>query len=119
MLLVLHWPARLPVVPLPRGFVFQPIDTGEVADRLVELVAAGPSGRVPDMGGPQVRGIDDLAGALLNARGARRPVVGVPIPGRSARAFRDGLHTCPDRAVGRTTWEEFLSRRLQPVVAAA
>lgn len=29
--------AKLPAVPVPRGFRFQPVDSGEVADRLVEL----------------------------------------------------------------------------------
>src|ERR1700733_3247306 len=45
---------KLPVVPVPSGFVTQPVDSGEVADRLAELALAEPSGRVPDMAGPQV-----------------------------------------------------------------
>jgi len=37
--------ARLPVVPVPAGFLVQPIDPGEVAARLVELAPAHPTGR--------------------------------------------------------------------------
>src|SRR5918997_2246993 len=45
--------AKLPVIPVPAGFRFQPIDAGEVAARLVELTLGKPAGLVPDMGGPQ------------------------------------------------------------------
>src|SRR4051794_35749165 len=48
--------ARLPVMPVPSGFRFQPIDTGEVADRLVELALGTPTGLVPDLAGPRVYG---------------------------------------------------------------
>ena len=47
--------ARLPVVLVPKGLSGQPIDTGEVADRMVELRSRAPAGRVPDIGGPEVR----------------------------------------------------------------
>src|SRR5215207_10408553 len=34
--------ARLPVIPVPAGFRFQPVDAGEVAARLVELALGTP-----------------------------------------------------------------------------
>ena len=34
--------AKLPVIPVPSGFRFQPVDTGEVADRLVDLALGAP-----------------------------------------------------------------------------
>jgi len=46
--------ARLPVIPVPSGFRFQPVDAGEVAARLVELALGTPAGLVPDMAGPRV-----------------------------------------------------------------
>jgi hypothetical protein len=36
----------------------------------------------------------------------------VHIPGQAARAIRDGGNLAPDRAVGKRTWEEFLSDRI-------
>ncbi|MGW4029846.1 SDR family oxidoreductase [Streptomyces sp. NPDC004838] len=42
--------ARPPVLPLPSGVSVQPIDAGEVADRLAQLALAPPAGRVPDLG---------------------------------------------------------------------
>ena len=47
--------AKLPVIPVPAGWRFQPIDAAEVADRLVELALGTPSGLVPDIAGPRVR----------------------------------------------------------------
>src|SRR6266568_5466895 len=46
--------AKLPVMPVPAGVRYQPVDAGEVAARLVELSLGKPSGLVPDIGGPRV-----------------------------------------------------------------
>ena len=47
MLIVVQGLAKLPVIPLPSGFRFQPVDTGEVAHRLVELAVGTPAGSCP------------------------------------------------------------------------
>jgi uncharacterized protein YbjT (DUF2867 family) len=104
--------ARLPVVPVPAGWRFQPIDPGEVADRLVELALGPPAGLVPEVGGPRVYELADLVRSYLQARGRRRPILPVWVPGRAARAFRSGANLTPDRAVGRRSWEEFLAARV-------
>jgi uncharacterized protein YbjT (DUF2867 family) len=111
--------ARLPVVPVPAGWRFQPIDPGEVAARLVELALGPPAGLVPDMGGPRVYEMAELVRGYLRARGKHRPIVPVRLPGRAARAFRAGANLAPDRAVGIRTWEEFLADRLAAGPAAA
>ncbi len=100
---------RLPVVMVPRG-PMQPIETGEVAWRLAELALSGPVGRAPDIGGPEVRTFAELARAYLEVAGRRPRVVEIPLPGKAARAFREGAQTCPDHAFGTITWEEFLAR---------
>jgi uncharacterized protein YbjT (DUF2867 family) len=104
--------ARLLVIPVPAGFRFQPVDAGEVADRLVELALGAPAGLVPDMAGPRVYGVAELLRGYLQARGKRRPIVPVRLPGKAARALRAGANLAPDRAVGRRTWEEFLAERI-------
>jgi uncharacterized protein YbjT (DUF2867 family) len=103
-----------PVSLVPKGFVLQPIDTGEVADRLVELALSAPADRVPDVGGPDVRTFADLARSYQKAAGQRRRLIEIPIPGKTARAFRQGAQTCPERRYGRVTWEEFLHRTVPP-----
>jgi uncharacterized protein YbjT (DUF2867 family) len=100
---------RLPVVPVPSGFRFQPVDEDEVAARLVELALGSPGGLVPDMAGPRVIPMADLLRGYLQARGLRRPMLRVRIPGAAARAVRAGAILAPGRAVGRRTWEEYLA----------
>lgn len=99
-----------PVLPVP-GFSYQPIAPAEVAERLAELAAAAPAGRVPDMGGPQIRTTKDLARAYLAATGKRRGITQVRLPGQTFRAFKQGGHLAPDHAVGRTTFEQYLAAR--------
>jgi hypothetical protein len=48
---ILDEAARLPVTPLPAGVRMRSIDTGEVAYRLAGLAVAGPTDRVPELGG--------------------------------------------------------------------
>ena len=119
LFLVVGQLARLPVVPVPAGFRFQPVDPGEVADRLVELALGGPAGLVSDLGGPRVYEISTLVRGYLRARGRHRPILPVRVPGAAAHAFRAGANLAPDRAVGRRTWEEFLADRLGPSLHGA
>jgi uncharacterized protein YbjT (DUF2867 family) len=111
-LMVAQQMARLPVIPVPAGVRFQPVDTGEVAARLVELALGTPAGLVPDMGGPRVYSMADLLRGYLRARGQRRVLVPVWLPGRAARAVRAGANLAPQRAVGHRTWEDFLADRV-------
>lgn len=104
--------SRLPVMPVPAGFQFQPVDAGEVAVRLVELAQGRPACLVPDMAGPRVYGMDELLRGYLRARRKHRPMVHVRFPGKAARAVRAGANLAPDRAVGRRTWEDFLADRM-------
>ncbi len=105
---LLRTSAKLPVLLVPAGVSVQPVDAAEVADRLAELAAGPPAGRVPDLGGPEVRTLPDLARAYLRATGRRRPVLPVPLAGKAYAGFRRGLHLTPDRALGKTTFEDFL-----------
>jgi uncharacterized protein YbjT (DUF2867 family) len=45
--------AKLPVIPVPTGTRFQPVDATEVAERMAELALGEPSGLVPDLAGPK------------------------------------------------------------------
>ncbi|TDC45731.1 NAD-dependent epimerase/dehydratase family protein [Actinomadura sp. KC345] len=101
------------VVALPKGLRDQPIDVGEVAERLARLALAGdPARRVDDMGGPEVLTAEEMVRTYLEARGLRRPVrVPLPLPGRAGRGFRDGHHLTPGNAVGKRTWRQFLDER--------
>jgi uncharacterized protein YbjT (DUF2867 family) len=100
------------MVPAPNGVNLQPIDIDVVAERLVELVEAGPSGRVADLGGPDVIPMRRLLKDVLRARRQRRLVVPVPLPRRLGTALRDGRMTTSPTNRGER-WDEFVER-LQP-----
>lgn len=104
--------AKLPILPVPAGFQFQPIDADEVAARLVDLTLGAPAGLVPDIAGPRIYAMADLLRGYLRARGQHRLLVPVWIPGQAARAIRSGANLAPDQAVGRRTWEDFLAERV-------
>ncbi|MDL2080256.1 NAD(P)H-binding protein [Streptomyces sp. GXMU-J15] len=103
--------AKAPVLLLPAGVPDQPVEVAEVADRLAELALAAPAGRVDDMAGPEVRSMESLARSFLRVTGRRRPILNVPLAGKAYRAFREGGHLAPERAVGKGTFEEYLAVR--------
>jgi uncharacterized protein YbjT (DUF2867 family) len=104
--------AKLPVMPVPAGVRYQPIDARDVAERLAELALDKPAGLVPDIAGPRVYGFDELLRGYLKAAHRRRLLMPVPLAGKAAAAIRAGATLAPDRAVGTRTWEAFLHERV-------
>lgn len=105
--------ARLPVVPVPAGMRLQPVDARDVAARLAELALGEPAGRVPDLAGPAVHPVADLVRGYLAARGKRRPLLPVPLPGKAGRAYREGANLTVEGAdQGVRTWEQFLAEQV-------
>ncbi len=98
----------LPIIGLPKGFRMQLLDVGEVADRMMALVEAGPSGRAPDMGGPEAIPAVDAFRDWLRVIGKRRIIMSLPIPGKVGRSLRDGGNLTPNR-IGKITWAEWLT----------
>jgi uncharacterized protein YbjT (DUF2867 family) len=106
--------AKLPVIPVPGGLRLQPVDSGEVAARLVELTLDKPAGLVPDLAGPKVYGMAELIRGYLRACGKRRLMMPVRIPGKVGRVYRAGENlSLETAAVGKRTWEDFLAERLR------
>lgn len=106
---------RGPVAIVPRGFRAQPVDTGEVADRMVALALGAPAGRVADLGGPRVEDAEAMVSAYQAATGRRRPLLRVPVPGRIAADFRAGGHLLPPDGVrGERTFADYLRSRVGP-----
>ncbi|MFJ5234318.1 SDR family oxidoreductase [Kitasatospora sp. NPDC088391] len=103
--------AKAPVLLVPRGVAFQPVDVRDVAERLADLAEGAPAGRAADFGGPAARPVEALAAEFLRARGRRRPVLRVPVPGGAVKALRAGRNLVPGPAGGRITFEEFLAER--------
>ncbi len=97
---------RLPVI-LSLNVPDQPIAATEVAHRLVELVAAGPSGRVVDIGGPEQLALRTAIDHWQRAAGTSKPVWTLRLPLAFLRAMRAGEHMTPLPGFGRQTFAEF------------
>ena len=100
---------RLPPAPLPLDFRFQTVAAADVAERVAELIGGEPSGDILNFGGPEVLSLERMAEAWKEVRGRPRRVVRLRLPGKVARAFREGRNTCPEQAVGRQRWGEFVA----------
>lgn len=93
---------------VPRTVV-QPVAAAEVAEALVDLAEAGPSGKVPDLAGPERLELVDLSRRVSRARGLGRRVVPVRVPGALGKQLRSGaLLPTSDGPRGRTTFTEWL-----------
>jgi uncharacterized protein YbjT (DUF2867 family) len=92
------------------NMAFQPVDTGEVADRLVALATSDETGRVPDFGGPEILSVRELIQTWSQITGRR--VLRVPLPVWGFLAdFDNGVHLAPEHRTGTVTWREWLRRR--------
>ncbi|HEY8059128.1 MAG TPA: SDR family oxidoreductase [Acidimicrobiales bacterium] len=108
---LLHRLLSMPITGLPFGATFQPIDVSEVAGRLVELVDAGPAGRVEDIGGPELLDIEDLTGQYAEVLGTKPRCFTLPAAGKTLQAFGKGIQTTPDHKYGTITWRQFLETK--------
>ena len=99
---------RLPVGLVPTSFRFQPIYAGDVADRMVEDASGDPAGRLPDLGGPEVFTMGELARTWLAARRLRRWIAPLPLFGKVAAGFKAGYNCTPENAYGKVTWIDWL-----------
>lgn len=109
--------AKPPVLALPAGVSFQPVDVREVGERLAHLALGEPVGRAADFGGPQVRSLADLARSYLAMTGKRRPILPVRLPGRVFGGYRAGGHLAPEHAQGTVTFEQYLTEQLAAGIA--
>jgi uncharacterized protein YbjT (DUF2867 family) len=108
--MVLAFAERLPVVPLPLDFRFQPVAAADVAGRACDVVAAEPVQDLVQFGGPAVLTLAGMAQTWRAAQAGRPASLRrLPIPCRVAEAFRRGLNTCPDEALGTQRWPDFVA----------
>ena len=96
---------------VPKRWQFQPIDPGDVAERLVAVVAGEPAGLLPDFGGPEVRDLGGLAASWLAARRSHKRLVDLWLPFKFSRQFAEGRLLCPGHKEGAATFEQYLGKR--------
>nr|WP_304050847.1 NAD(P)H-binding protein [Jatrophihabitans endophyticus] len=98
-----------PLVVVPR-WQAQTVAAREVAAALVEAVRDEPAGMLPELAGPKRRQMADLVRAVARTRGPQRPVISIPLPGKTGRAMAGGaLIPSSDGPRGTQTFEQWLA----------
>jgi uncharacterized protein YbjT (DUF2867 family) len=103
--------SRLGVLVADPGITVQLVDPRDVADRIADLLAAGPTHRVENFGGPEIHTSEEIVRSWLRATGRRRPVLSLRLPGKTPRAMREGALTTTDKPTGTRTWRDYLAER--------
>ena len=104
--------SRVPrLLAVPLGWQFQPVDSDEVARRLVGIVLGDPAEMLPDFGGPEILRFDGIAREWLHARKDTRKLVNLPLPFAFSRQFADGRLLCPDHREATITFEQYLAEK--------
>ncbi len=91
-----------------RDVRFQPIDTRDVATRLVSLIDSEPAGRATDIGGPSVHSHPELGQMYLSKHNSVRRVARFTIPGRIVVGYRSGANLTPENAVDGASFPDYL-----------
>jgi len=98
---------RFGVIPTGRARL-QPIAPAVVAARLVEVAQGEPTGRVPDVAGPEVQTLGELA-ATWRRHGHRGLSLRIPTVGKIGRPIGEGALTDPDATAGGPNFESWLA----------
>lgn len=92
----------------------RPVAAAEVADRLTEIVLAGPAARVTptaplEFAGPEQLSLPEMVRRFQKHMGDRHLLVPVPLPGRAGRQMRaGGLLPQPGVEQGTLTLDQWL-----------
>jgi uncharacterized protein YbjT (DUF2867 family) len=102
--------AATPVLmPLPRAVKTQTVALSEVADHIWRRITVGPTQKIVDFVGPDIRTWGEMLPPWRAARGVTKRLLPLPIVGKTLRAFAAGAHTEAEAPCGRITWEEWLA----------
>jgi uncharacterized protein YbjT (DUF2867 family) len=101
-----QFPGPVALVPKMRS---QPIAVDEVAAHLAGLGTGEAQQMAPELAGPRVESVVDMARQLIRRRGQHRPVIPLRLPGAAGKAMAGGalLPTQPGPR-GQQTYAEWL-----------
>lgn len=98
-----------PVI-VPRMAV-QPVAAEDVAARLVALAEGPPGGFAPPIAGPERLDMADMTRQVLQARGERRFLLPIRLPGKAGKAMATGaLRPDPPFTSGKRTFDDYLAQ---------
>lgn len=99
---------RLRVRPTGKA-PLQPVDAPVVAAQLAEAAHAEPGGYLPEVAGPQVQTLSELAADWRRVKGQRALPLPVPSVGRILRPIGEGALCHSSAAAGGSTFEQWLA----------
>ena len=102
---------RLGPLIIDPGLLAQPVALTDVADRVAEMLAVPAEDKIIEYAGPRVLTLDEATRAWLTARGERRRILRVRMPGRTGRVLRAGGLTTTATPAGVHTWEDYLAEK--------
>ena len=103
---------RSPIVPVPNDTRFQVLDAVVAARCLVDAAEKPPARRLPDLGGPTVYDVRDLARSVANALERSPRIIRINVPGLVGASFRAGGNLTENRDETGATWNEFVAGQL-------
>ncbi len=106
---ILSLSGRAPALVLPTDVRLQPIAVADVARSLADAAEQPAAGRLPEVGGPRIQTLGELAQEWLRARGQSKRVLRVPLPGRVGTALARGRLCTPQHAVDGADFAQWLT----------
>ena len=88
----------------------QPVHLLDVADHLLRVLADGPAGRAPDLGGPERQDVPDMVRRYADVVEPAVRVLPAPLFGAARRANDAGVLRPVDGVRGERTFEEWLKQ---------
>ena len=101
----------LPIGFVPKKLRLQPIDLDAVVQKLYQIAEAGSQNTILNLGGPEVYELGTLAKIWMQYRRMSKPIIPIPILGSLMHSIAQGNATCPEKAIGSKTWEDYLAER--------
>lgn len=99
---------RGPFAILPRSMI-QPVAARDVASALLEAAEGPHVSRMPDLGGPEIHALPDLARRLLRARNQSTRVLAPWLPGRAAELMSQGALLLREGRTSSQTFDQWLT----------
>jgi uncharacterized protein YbjT (DUF2867 family) len=100
--------ARWHILPTGKARL-QPIDPAIVAQHVANAAHADPAGRLPDVAGPEIHSLAELAGTWRAANGGLLLPLRIPTVGKIGRPIGEAALCNPAAAAGGPTFERWLA----------
>lgn len=104
---------RWPIAPVPNDTRFQVLDASVAARCLVAAAERPAEGRLPDLGGPTIYDVSELARSVAAALDRKSRIVRVNRPGLVGAAFRAGANLTENRDETGPTWNDYVAARMR------